>query len=170
MGELGDMFQFASLAENNWNEAVRLFTSPEFYRAFLEREPMYAEVYNSLTQSLSASQAMEEFLTYTHKKRSISLEVPERRKQIAYREEAEKHSLQLVRNTWGYLNAEVTSDVRFIKPLKHYISMEDFIGNKYNLEYMVFPEYMDRDSNLGHIMIETAYQKIVVEIDRKSVV
>ncbi len=164
MGELGDMFQFASLAENNWNEAVRLFTSPEFYRAFLEREPMYAEVYNSLTQSLSASQAMEEFLTYTHKKRSISLEVPERRKQIAYREEAEKHSLQLVRNTWGYLNAEVTSDVRFIKPLKHYISMEDFIGNKYNLEYMVFPEYMDRDSNLGHIMIETAYQKIVVEI------
>ena len=97
MGELGDMFQFASLAENNWNEAVRLFTSQEFYRAFLEREPMYAEVYNSLTRSLSASQAMEEFLTYTHKKRSLSLEVPEHRQQLAYHEEPEKHSLQLVR-------------------------------------------------------------------------
>lgn len=164
MGGLGDMFQFASLAENNWNEAVRVFTSDEFYRTFLSHEPMYAQVYDNLTRSLSAGQAMEEFLAYTHKKRSISLEIAERRQQLPYHEATEKHSLLVKRNTWGYLNAEISSDVRFIRPLKRYIGMEDFIGNKYQLEYMVYPEYMDKEANCGHITIETAYQKLTVEI------
>ena len=89
IGELNDMFQFASLAESNWNEAVRIFASPEFKRTFLDREPMYAKVYESLTRSLSASQAMEEFLTYTHKKRSLFLEVSERKQQLPFHEESE---------------------------------------------------------------------------------
>lgn len=168
IGELSDMFQFASLAENNWNEAVRIFASQEFKRTFLEREPMYARVYESLTRSLSASQAMEEFLIYTHKKRSLSLEVPERKQQLPFHQEAEKHSVTVTRNTWGYLNAEVYSDARFLQPIKRYISTEDFVANKYMLEYMVFPEYMEEGTNTGHITIENMFQKIVVDVTVRS--
>ncbi len=164
IGQLSDMFQFASLAEGNWSEAVRIFTSAEFKRTFLEREPMYTRVYESLTRSLSASQAMEEFLIYTHKKRSLSLEVTEKKIVLPYHQEAEKHSLIVSRNTWGYLNAEVHSDVRFIQPIKRYISMEDFVGNKYAMDYMVFPEYLEDGTNSGHITIENIYQKIVVDV------
>lgn len=164
IGELSDMFQFASLAESNWNEAVRIFTSPEFKRTFLEREPMYARVYESLTRSLSASQAMEEFLIYTHKKRSLSLEVTDRKQQLSFHPAAEKHSVTVSRNTWGYLNAEVHSDARFLQPIKRYISTEDFISNKYALEYMIFPELMEEGTNTGHITIENIYQKIVIDV------
>lgn len=168
IGELSDMFQFASLAESNWNEAVRIFTSQEFKRTFLEHEPMYARVYESLTRSLSASQAMEEFLIYTHKKRSLSLEVPERKQQLAFHEEPEKHSVLVTRNTWGYLNAEIHSDTRFLQPVKRYLSTEDFIGNKFQLEYMILPEYIEEGSNVGHITIENIYQKIVIDIAVKT--
>ncbi|MCM1496621.1 MAG: DUF5717 family protein [Bacteroides sp.] len=168
IGELGDMFQFASLAESNWNEAVRIFASPEFKRTFLEREPMYGRVYESLTRSLSASQAMEEFLTYTHKKRTLSLDVAERKQYLPYHEKTEKHSIPVTRNTWGYLNAEISSDVRFLQPVKRYLSTEDFIGNKFQLEYMVLPEYVEENSNVGHITIENIYQKIVIDIIVKA--
>ena len=164
IGELSDMFQFASLAEGNWNEAVRIFASPEFKRTFLEREPMYTKVYESLTKSLSASQAMEEFLTYAHKKRSLFLDVAERKQQLPFLDQPEKHSFLVTRNIWGYLNAEIHSDVRFLQPLKRYLCTEDFIGNKFQLEYMVLPEYMEEGPNLGHITIENVYQKIVVDI------
>lgn len=164
IGELNDMFQFASLAESNWNEAVRIFASPEFKRTFLDREPMYAKVYESLTRSLSASQAMEEFLTYTHKKRSLFLEVSERKQQLPFHEESEKHSILVTRNTWGYLNAEIHSDRRFIQPLKRYLSTEDFIGNKFQLEYMILPEFIEEGSNTGHITIENVYQKLTVDL------
>ena len=168
IGELGDMFQFASLAESNWNEAVRIFASPEFQRTFLDKEPMYGRVYDSLTRSLSASQAMEEFLTYTHKKRTLSLDVAEQRQQLPYHEQAEKHSILVTRNTWGYLNAEITSDVRFIQLTRRYLSMEDFIGNKFLLEYLVLPEYLGEGRNVGHITIETIYQKIVIDVTVKT--
>lgn len=168
IGELGDMFQFASLAESNWNEAVRIFASPEFQRTFLNREPMYGRVYESLTRSLSASQAMEEFLTYTHKKRTLSLDVAELRQQLPYHEKAEKHRILVTRNTWGYLNAEIKSDVRFLQLAKRYLSMEDFIGNKFLLEYLVLPEYLTEGKNSGHISIETIYQKITITITVKT--
>ena len=164
MGAVNDMFQFASLAETSWTEAVRIFSSPEFKRTFLSKEPMYARVYESLTHSLSASQAMEEFLIYTHKKRSLSLEVTERKQQLPYHEAAEKHSIAVSRNTWGYLNALVTSDARFLQPIKRYISTEDFVGNKYLLDYMIFPEYIEEGSNVAHLTIENIYQKIEVEV------
>lgn len=164
IGCLGDMFQFASLAESNWGEAVRIFTSQEFVRAFLTGDPMYTRVYESLTRSLSASQAMEEFLIYTHKKRSLSLEVTDRKQQLSYHTEAEKHAITVTKNTWGYLNAEVRSTARFLQPIKKYISSEDFVGNKYSLDYMVFPEYMEEGGSSGQIIIENIYQKIVVEI------
>ena len=169
IGNLSDMFQFASLAESNFSEAVRIFASPEFKRTFLSREPMYARVYESLTRSLSASQAMEEFLTYTHKKRSMSLEVSEHRIVLPHHEVPEKHQVLISRNTWGYLNAEVHSDARFLQVIKRYISTEDFIANKYQLEYMIFPEYLEDNSGTAHITVETVYQKLSIEVLVKGV-
>lgn len=164
IGDLNDMFQFASLAEANWGEAVRVFVSPEFKRAFLTKEPMYARVYESLTRSLSASQAMEEFLTYTHKKRSMSLEAAEHRIILPHHEFPEKHSVLVSRNTWGYLNAEIRSDARFLQLVKRYLSTEDFTSNKYQLEYMILPEYLPEGSGTAHITIETVYQTIDIEV------
>ncbi len=169
IGDLSDMFQFASLAEANWSEAVRIFASSEFKRTFLTKEPMYARVYESLMKSLSASQAMEEFLTYTHKKRSMSLEVTERKVVLPYPEAPEKHSILIARNTWGYMNAEVHSDARFLRLIKRYISTEDFIANKYQLEYMILPEFLGDGAGVAHITIETVYQSIDIEVKVKSV-
>lgn len=168
IGDLSDMFQFASLAEANWSEAVRIFASPEFKRTFLTKEPMYARVYESLTRSLSASQAMEEFLTYTHKKRSMSLEVTERKVLLPHHEVPEKHSVLITRNTWGYMNAEVHSDARFLQLIKRYISTEDFLANKYQLEYMILPEYLEDNAGTAHITIETVYQKLEIEVKVKA--
>lgn len=164
MGNLSDMFQFANLAESNWGEAVRIFTSADFKRTFLQREPVYLRVYESLTRSLSASQAMEEFLTYTHKKRSMTLSVADTKLVLPHHTVPERHTLVIQRNTWGYLNAEVHSDVRWIQLQKQYISTEDFTANKYHLNYMINPEYLGETMGSGHIVIETVYQRLEIEV------
>lgn len=168
LGNLSDMFQFANLAESNWGEAVRIFTSADFKRTFLQREPLYLRVYESLTRSLSASQAMEEFLTYTHKKRSMTLSTADPKVVLPHHEVPERHSVLIQRNTWGYLNAEVHCDVRWLQLQKQYISTEDFVANKCHLSYMINPEYLGDSMGTGHIVIETVYQRLEIEVTVKA--
>lgn len=163
-GHIDNMFDFATLAENNWSEALRLFESEEFVRTFLCNQLVYEKVYNTLSLSLSANQALEEFLVYIHKKRAVSIGVYHNDFKYNYPKMVESHTLTISKNTWGYIYAEVSTDCRFIDIPKRYITMEDFIEGKYSIEYLINPEYLDKDKNVGHIYVENTYQKIEITI------
>jgi len=49
MGEVRNLFQFANLARDNWQEAVRLFYTPEFSSLFTGGDVRFAEEYRALT-------------------------------------------------------------------------------------------------------------------------
>ena len=169
-GHIDDMSQFVMLAEKDWNEAIRLYESEEFRRTFLSKQVAYQKVYESLSMSLSANQALEEFLVYIHKKRGVNLGVYHNEFKYDMPKMKESHELTISKNTWGYIYTEIRSDCKFIEIPKRYISMEDFTGNEYKLTYYINPEYVENDNYKGHIFIENTYQDMEVTISiRKPV-
>lgn len=162
LGPVNDMFQFTTLAEQSWGEALRVFESEDFERTFLKGQPQLEKVYDSLRVSLSANQALEEFLVYMHKKKVQSLSVVPEVISMEMPETMMTGSVRITRNTWGYTNASIHTDCPFIIVRKMMLTSEDFYGDEYNLEFLVNPELIEEDDRVGHIYIENIYQKLKV--------
>lgn len=162
--KIDDLFKFAALAENNWTDAARIFVHDDFRRTFINREPLIKQIYESLLDSQSVNQAMEEFLVLVHKKRTVTLSVSKAKLDMEMPEELSKVVINVSKNTWGYTYSEIRSDSEFIIPAKKSISAADFNGNVCALEIYISPEHVPEGENSGKLIIENIYQKIEVEI------
>ena len=162
--KIDDLFKFASLAERNWNDAARLFVRDDFKRTFIEKETIIKKIYESLLESRSVNQAMEEFLVLVSKKRTVTLSVSKAKIDIDMPRETESVTVEIQKNTWGYTFSEIRSDSEFIIPSKKTISAKDFTGNTCSLKVYISPEHVPDGENTGKLIIENIYQKIEVEI------
>lgn len=162
--KIDDLFKFATLAESNWGEAVRVFTRDDFKRTFINKEPMLRRIYTSLLESHSVNQALEEFLVYVHKKRALTLSVAKAKINIEMPTERSKISINISKNTWGYTNSVVRSMADFIIPSKKNIISSDFCANMYSLNVLISPDDIPDGVTSGRIIIENIYQKIEIEI------
>jgi hypothetical protein len=165
---IGDLFQFASFAEENWNEAIRIFGSEEFVRTFLTDDDRVKSVYDSLNLSLSINQAMEEFLVYTHKKRALTLTANQKEITVEMPDELVRATISINKNTWGYTHTNISSDCDFLIPEATRISGHDFIGNNYNLNFLIDPDKIPEGASTGYICIWNTYQNIKVKVNIKK--
>ena len=149
-----DLFKFASLAERNWSDATRLFVNDDFRRTFIDKEINMKKVYESLLESRSVNQAMEEFLVLVSKKRTVTLSVPKAKLDIAMPSETESINIDISKNTWGYTYSEIRSDSEFIIPSRKTISAKDFTGNVCSLPVYISPEHVPDGENTGRFIIE----------------
>lgn len=162
---LEDLMKFSALAEDNWEKALSIFYSDEFPKTLLAGQTEYVTVYRSLKDSLNRNLALEEFLVYIHKKRALTLQVEHNRFQFGFPKMREEHELILHKNTWGYCNMKVRSDVKFITVHQEEICSLDFAGDSGVVRYTLDPEAMKEDEmQVGHIILESTYQTISVEI------
>lgn len=162
--KIDDLFKFASLAERSWNDAAKLFVNDDFRRTFIEKEDILKKTYESLLESRSVNQAMEEFLVLVSKKRTVTLSVPKPKVDIEMPSETESISIDITKNTWGYTFSEIRSDSEFIIPSKKTISAKDFNGNICTLKVFISPEHVPEGENSGKLIIENIYQRIEVDI------
>ncbi len=161
---IDDLFKFAALAERNWSEAARLFMSDDFRRTFINREPHLKLIYESLLDSHSVDQAMEEFLVLVHKKRTVTLSTDKAKLDMVMPAETESISVALTKNTWGYTRSEIRSNAEFIIPAKKTLTSADFTANSCDLQVYISPEHVPDGENSGKLIIENIYQKIEIEI------
>ncbi len=162
--KIDDLFKFATLAESNWSEAAKVFVRDDFRRTFIEKDAMVKQIYNSLMESHSVNQALEEFLVYVHKKRALTLSVSKAKINVEMPTELSKISVNISKNTWGYTNSTVKSMADFIIPARKNITSADFCGNLFSLDVLISPENVPEGVTSGKIIIENIYQKIEVEI------
>ncbi len=159
-----DLFQFAALAEENWELAIRIFGSEEFVRTFIGDDENLKRVYDTLNLSLSINQAMEEFLVYTHKKRVLTLTAAQKEILIEMPTELVRATISINKNTWGYTHTKITSDCDFLIPEKSRISGQDFQGNMFDLDFLIDPQKIPEGSNTGYICFWNSYQMIKVKV------
>ncbi len=161
---IDDLFKFAALAERNWKEATRLFMSDDFRRTFINRDPHVKLIYESLLDSHSVDQAMEEFLVLVHKKRTVTLSTAKAKLDLEMPAETESISISLTKNTWGYTKSEIRSNAEFIIPAKKSVTSADFTANSCDLQVYISPEHVPDGENSGKLIIENIYQRIEIDI------
>lgn len=164
MGKIKDMFQFTNLARMDWSDAKKVFRSEDFEQIFPENEEQHKIIYRNLIQSVSTSQALEEFLVTIHKKAAIRLDID--KTQLEYNVSNEKFidKLTLTKNQWGYAQIRVSTDAPFIQLEQKFLWADRFIGNSHQISFCIDPQLMRYGNNFGHITIKTAYQTLSVTV------
>lgn len=70
IGKIKNLFQFADLAQQHYEEALRLFCSERFSKIFLREDYALQAKYQALIPGADKNIAMEEFLIVAHKKKA----------------------------------------------------------------------------------------------------
>lgn len=164
IGNIKDLYQFTSLAQSNWHEAVKLFRTQNFARVFLVNKK-HMHIYEKLIQGRSANQALEEFLCTLKRKRAINITISQ--EVIEYEKMKEPVSARLVieKDTWGYQKISVRTVGSFIQVYKKELTTEDFLGSFYELEYVITPEAFHQGNNYGKIIISFFDRDIEIPVN-----
>ncbi|MDD6406304.1 MAG: DUF5717 family protein [Clostridiales bacterium] len=163
--KIEDLFQFASYAEGNWEDAIRIFGSEDFVRTFIGDDENLQRIYDTLGLSLSINQAMEEFLVYTHKKRALTLSAAQDDLLVEMPQELVRASVTINKNTWGYTRTNIASDCDFLIPETTTLKGDMFDGNSFELTFLIDPQKIHDGENAGCIYIWNTYQNMRVRVN-----
>lgn len=164
LGEIRTLNEFVKLAENDYREAFRLYTSDSFPRILQGSDRKYISLYRGMSQNPVTYQHMEEFMIGAGKKEQVRLHLDREGKNWDRIESTLKDSLYLYKSTWGYARMEVEVRGDFLEVEKKVITSEDFIGSVYALEYLIRKEKLGNGKKYGQIRIKTVYGTLVYEV------
>lgn len=164
IGSIKNLFQFASLVQTSYDEALKLFVSPDFIHIFLENDLRLTAVYRGLIGSRDINTAMEEFLVAASKKNKIQLSISEEEKNYTGILENYGDTVTIKKNTWGYVDIKILTDGDFIHTDRNRLTGQDFAGNNYELSYYIKSDRLHGGKNFGSISFVTPYQTLALKI------
>ena len=110
-------------------------------------------------------QAMEEFLVGIKQKECIFLTLQGEGMLFEDVKESTKGTIPIMKNTWGFMPIHIETEGRFLKVNRPDITTEDFVGNNYEVEYLVRPERLHSGRNYGAIRFVTPYETLTYEVE-----
>lgn len=164
MGKIRTIFEFANLAHNSYEEAVKVFGRPEFMLIFKPQETKERMIYRSLMRRPCTKQQVEEFLIATKKKKRVHFEVEDACREFSGIYETQQQLVTLRRDEWGYIAIQVETDAEWIRLSKDVVTTGEFVGSHAVAEYMIDPKKLHSGKNFGRITFQTPFQKECVEI------
>lgn len=161
-GPVLNLFQFAALAKNSWQEAAGLFYSSEFPKLLKGSDARYSEAYAGLSENRGREQGMEEFLLYTGRKQRVEYFTEEKRMDVELQSLNPsclvcERELSIVRNGWGYTFLTVECQGDFVFTEKQTITEDDFLGNCFRLPVFIDGSLCRRGKNYGRILLYNPY-------------
>lgn len=173
VGVIRNLFHFANLARDNWQEAVLLFYSPDFYRVFQGSDAQYEDVYRALSVCGGSEQNMEEFLIQVNKKQRVEFLVQEEELVLdavltdgGYA--VAERALTLVRNGWGDTRLYVKCTGEFLFTEKEVLTDDDFLGNRCELQVFIDGGLCRAGKNFGQICLYNSYVSLTVPVTVKA--
>ncbi|MCH5273712.1 MAG: hypothetical protein J1E35_08560 [Lachnospiraceae bacterium] len=165
VGEIRDLFQFASLAQSDWYEARKVFLSDRFEKAVLGDREGEQTIYRQLRNSPSPDRAMEEFLVHSRKKNPVQIRVDRTAlKFVRLGDKAVMEHITLWKDTWGYTDVTVETEGEFFLVSARRILSENFNANRYILEVAVDGATLAEGNYFGRIFLKTPRQCIKIDI------
>lgn len=167
IGEISNLFHFVNLVKQEYEEALKLFLSPEFKEVFLGNDISTGSMYEGLVQGTDKKRALEEFMIGISKKQPMTFSVSDTRREYDSLTESYGDILLLTRNTWGYQKIEVEVEGEFITDCRSVITSEDFAGNTYEFSYLINIDRLHDGMNYGKITFRTASEatECVIVVD-----
>lgn len=165
MGNIKNMFHFANLAKENWEEAVKIFYSSQFRKLFTEGlDRQYYSAYKGLSAVPGNEQNMEEFLLEINKKQRVEFLSEKTEILVEDTEGVQRHEIVITRNGWGYTYLELEADGDFLRTEKKKVSEYDFLGNTFRLVFYIDSGKLHAGRNFGGIHIFNSYTDITIPV------
>lgn len=164
-GKIQSTDDFRKLAVKDYSEAARLFRSRDFYNILKYENERIFYLYDNMRKWSLGEQAMEEFLVGIKQKECLFLTLPGEGMLFEDIRESTKATLTLMKNTWGYMPIHIEAEGDFLRVLRPEITTEEFIGNTYEAEYLVRPEYLHTGRNYGMLRFVTPYETLCYEVE-----
>lgn len=168
-GVVENLFQFTTLARNNWGEAVRLFYSQDFMRLINSSDRKYRNLYKGLSRYSGNEQNMEEFLVAAGQKQAVEFLLPTREvvvnvHPVRLQEEQLCETVRISRNGWGYTRLSVRCESDFLTTEKKMLREEDFLGNQCVLPVFIDPEKLREGKNFGKVVLCFSGRELVINV------
>lgn len=162
--EAPDKAGLARLAAEDWDRACTVFASDAFRRKMELEEDSVRSLYEALSGKENVSSNLEEFMIGCGLKESVDIEAAWTEKKIEDPEGTAREKVLLTASSWGYLDLEISSDARFLRPEKAQVRTAEFIGGRYELGFIVDSNFLHAGRNYGRMTIRTSYRTISIEV------
>lgn len=162
--QISTLSEFAALAEESEEEAVKLFESYRFPRLPFMQDAFLNTVYDGLCNKGEQYNALEEFLIAAGARKPVHFSTREKKREYPVLTEAVCDDLIIKRNTKGYLHLDVSTDASFIRLDRTDISDLDFDGDRYALMYTILPAKLHPGVNFATITIKGLYETETLSI------
>lgn len=152
-GEIKNLNQFASLARNDWGEAVSLFYGPQFLQLLKGNDRKYMDLYRGLSAKPGNQRNMEEFLIACGKKQAVHYGFREEVLTCSNPVEMTELSVTICKDGWGYTGFQIITEGAFVFTEKEVITEDDFLGNQCTIPVYIDPDQLHRGKNFGNVCL-----------------
>ncbi len=153
LSDLKTAEDFAKVAENDMDTALRLFEYRDFIEAPFMKDLHVRAVYDGLKGRPDRRKELEEFLTGLGVKKPVTLSAEPEEVTFIDIDSVAEDTILVRRNVWGYVSLEVTADSDFIEIPKRMIDENDFDGDECTIIFRLHPARMHQGRNFGMISI-----------------
>lgn len=164
IGVIHNLYDFACLAKENWDEAFQLFYHKNFTNVINSNEVKELMIYRGMVSSKPSNQNLEEFLVGIKKKEVVKITTDKTEAVYYDITNSISETCNIKKSGWGYIEINISSDSEFIELPQTRLVTDDFIGSTYPLEYVIDPDRMHAGLNFGKVYIKSAYQMITLTI------
>ena len=164
-GKGDDLFHFTNLVQKSVEEAAALYRSDNFKKIFLKADETLINLYDSLYDSDNVYVSMEEFLVAIKKKSPVTFNVNDKSRSYSLAEGSEKDSIILQKSGWGYIELEVSCPSDYVIMKRGRLTSEDFVGDVYELEYLIDYSRLHNGNNYTAIHIRSLDSEEIVELN-----
>ena len=164
IGVIHNLYDFACLAKENWDEAFQLFYHKNFTNVINSNEVKELMIYRGMVSSKPSNQNLEEFLVGIKKKEVVKITTDKTEAVYYDITNSISETCNIRKSGWGYIEINISSDSEFIELPQTRLVTDDFIGSTYPLEYVIDPDRMHAGLNFGKVYIKSAYQMITLTI------
>lgn len=164
MGKIHNLFHFTNLVQAEEYEAERLFLSKEFEKVFLRGDERLKNIYQMLRSGKNVKHDIEEFLICTNKKAEVVFGISSSLVEFENLEENVSGKIVVARNIWGDASLNVWCDNDCIELGATSIEGDMFVGNKYELTYVIDITKCHAGKNFAVIHFESRKQHLTCQI------
>lgn len=162
LGKVKNLFHFANLAHEDFQEAYRLFCSRNFRNINMDEQQRF--LYAGLAQYHISRDNMEEFLVAVNKKEKVSFQLAQKQAEYISGGESFQKSILITKSGWGNLSMQVQAEERFIRIEKNSLTADDFVGNNYLFEFLIDEQGLHAGKNYGRIVFANVFQQETLEL------
>ena len=150
--DIKNLFHFSNTAQSEWDRAVNLFYSESILPIFSGSDRIFYDIYRGFSTEKSDPENVDRFLVAIRKKPAVTLSTEKNHYEFLNITTDLQCSLTIKKNTWGNAAFLVSTDASFIRLSKERIETSDFLGNIYNLEFLIEEERLHEGNNFGYIL------------------